>query len=167
MQLMMYHIVHTVESCLTPSTSMAKGHDSPSFHQIRTSNITCLVKPTVSAYCEPDNSGSQQTEPHLVNATPCFHRFIFVARGHSPPHCETTQILREAITGRNTVHHEAYGLQGKWERILTKIYSGWYKIQETLFNVGYSKTVNISYMSFFPTNMYKKTAVKEWPLYHI
>ena len=28
-----------------------------------------------------------------------------------------------------------------------------YKIQAILFNVGYSKTFNISYMSYFPTNM--------------
>ena len=70
-----------------------------------------------------------------MNATPCFHRFIFVARGHSQPHCENTQKLREAITGRNTEHHEAYGLRGKWERILIKIYSGWHKIQETLTSV--------------------------------
>ena len=67
---MMCRIVHAlvgipVEPYLTPSTSIARGHEKNSlFRQ--------------SLGCGPDNTGSLPEPaggPHLLNATPCFIAF--------------------------------------------------------------------------------------------
>ena len=67
-----------------------------------------LVEPTPSDCSKPDNAGGLPEPagiPHILNATPCFYpilttvvHLLSVARGHPTPHCENTQVLREAIT---------------------------------------------------------------------
>ena len=70
-----------------------------------------LVEPTPSDCSKPDNAGGLPEpagHPYPLNATPCFKPFLTIlttvytsfisGAWHPPPHCENTQVLREAIT---------------------------------------------------------------------
>ena len=118
----MYRIIHNlvdipVEPYLTPLTSMTRGHDS-CIHQIRTTNNTyqqSFFPRTIVLWNQLLQTAVSQTTleafqnqlathtfltPHLVfiRFKLLYIRLLSVACGHPPPHCENTQVLREAIT---------------------------------------------------------------------
>ena len=104
---MMYRVVHKlvdipVQPYPTPLTSLTRGHDSR-FHQIRTSNTTyqqSFFPRTIILWNQLSQTACQTTLlfSTVLTFSLLYMPLLSIACGHSPAHCENTQVLREAIT---------------------------------------------------------------------